>query len=239
VALPFFQNFDTGQSSGTAISLANSAGGINNTAVSPVGTAPTYSNGQAHSGTLSMLVAAAAASSVSWTLAAETHIFGRFYFNPSAIPTSSARILQTTGNVTGANLHRLAYLLTTGNLQASLTGLSPVSSVNAMALGVWTRIEYDISVNGATAAIAITTFPADSRVAIETFSTSRAFTDANLTLVGWGCGSSISPSTTYFDDAQVNNTGLPGPALRRGQPVLPVMLRPNVVLANQPLVAWA
>jgi hypothetical protein len=239
VALPFANNFDTGSTSGTQITLANSAGGVGNTALTPTGTSPAYSNVVVHSGGLSMLVAAAAASQVNWTLAAETHIYGRWYMNPSAIPTATARIFNCTGNVTGANLQRIAYLLTTGQLQVSLTGLSQVNTANAVALNAWTRVEYECSVNGATATCALTTFPADSRVAIETISTSRAFTDANLTLVAVGVGSSVSPSTTYFDDFQVNNTGLPGPSLRRGQPVVPVMLRPNVQLVNQPLVGWA
>jgi hypothetical protein len=226
MALPFQNDFNTGSSSGTQITLANSAGGAGNTALTPTGTSPAYSNVVVHDGSLSMLVAAAAASQVTWTLAAETHIYGRFYIHPSAIPTATARIFNCTGNVTGTNLQRIAYLLTTGQLQVSLTGLSQVNTVNALALNAWTRVEYECSVNGATATCALTTFAGDSPMPIETISTSRAFTDANLTLVAVGCGSSISPSTTYFAAFQVNNTGLPGPFV----PPRPQQL---VVLADQ------
>ena len=219
-SLPLANNFDTGQTNTTVITTGNSGGGTGNTAWASVVGSPTYSSVLAHSGTLSMLSPAAAISRVAWDTTSFgvglNQLFGCVYINPSAIPTNSFRFIQGDGNVI-TDAFRVSMSLTTGVIIAVVndgTTSSTHTGTIPLTLNSWNRVEYQMQLSGGNGIMSYQIFVGancDGITPDETGTISRALTDASIIKVSFGPESSETPTTVYFDDVNLNNTGYPGP----------------------------
>jgi hypothetical protein len=209
----FFSNdFDTGQSSGTTITTVNS-GTTGDTAFSAVSGSCTYSNVNAHSGTLGWTPNTAGVAQLTWnSVGTPSSVWNRFYIFVVTIQTSGVRIFQTNGNVT-SNLHRIAFSAATGKLTINVGGSGVVTGTNVVTAGQWCRIESFATLNGTTGTFEVKLFlNAESPTATETLNTSAATTDTSIAKSLLGTGSAAT-SAFYMDDWQFNDTAYPGPMM--------------------------
>ena len=220
MALPIANSFDTGQTTGTTITTGNSGGGTGNTAFAALTGSPTYSSVEAHSGTLSMLCASAAASHCQWSTTqlgtGQTLIGGRVYVYMTAYPTgASYRLVQMDGNAT-SDLLRLAVTVTTGTISTNVAGSSSKTSTHSLTLNAWNRIDFIGTVNGTTGTMQAELFlgaNCDGTTPDETLAQSSfANTDTSIVEIYYGPQSSPAVSTVYIDDVQANATGYGGPS---------------------------
>jgi hypothetical protein len=224
MALPVQNNLDTGSTSGTVISSANTGGGVGNTALASATGSPTFSNAHAHSGLLSALMPAAAAGHLNYTTtqigSGVTTLAGRVYIYLTAYPTgASYRLVQVDG-VTTTDLCRIAVTVTTGTISTNVNGASSHTSTSVLPLNTWSRIDFVATVNGTTATMQARLFlgaNCDGTTPDETIAlSSLAIADASLIGVQYGPQSSPSPGQVWLDDIQANGVGFPGPSVVSG-----------------------
>lgn len=226
MALPL-SNTGEGGSNTTTVSTANS-GGTSGNAYDGVtigaGATVTFSTTQAAHGTLGYAVgigATFATSYMAWTTTSfgtiSTTIYFRFYlYLPAAAATAAYPFQFVTTNTRGPGLR----VNTSRALQwANGTTAVGTASTNLIPTGQWVRIEGQILPSTTVMAGSAKIYsPLDSTTdpgAAGTASCSAVagnMASVNGVRIGWQSDGPVS-ATTYFDDINVNTTGLPGPAV--------------------------
>jgi hypothetical protein len=224
VTLPL-ANTAEGGSDTTTVSPGNSGGGSGDafTAVTNgANTTTTFSATQKANGALSYAIAETTATTATayleWGSASvggpHVTLYGRLYIYLPSSPVTALycmRLLSTSTSGAGLRIN------TNRTLQwANATTAVGTASSTAIALTTWTRIEWTCAL--ATTAVGTgtanlytgnsTTIDSTASVTGQTW----AIASADVCRYGWtNVGGIASGAITYFDDLQVNNTGLPGP----------------------------
>lgn len=215
-------NTAEGGSNGVTVSAANSGSGSGSawTAVTiGSGADLTFSNAQAAAGSLSYRIAtglSAAQVFTTWdstVVGSPTRVYGRAYIYLTA--TSQARELVRWRRGT-TQVARLRYAagagleLRQGNNSATAGG----TGTTVLATGAWYRVEWDIQAG--TLTNTVTLYAGHSTTPLETISGAGVFaTTGVIDEVCFGQFTAAgSLADLHLDELVVNDTGLPGPALR-------------------------
>lgn len=210
MALPLENTFEGG-TNGSTITTGGS-GGASGDAFDAITSTPTWQTAGARRGAMGMQTTTGAQKQVSWNTTSLgsglTTLYGRVYFQGSAI--QGVRLVQGDGATT-TDIHRIAWVTTTGKMQVNILGGTSVNSVNVVPINTWVRLEWQITLNGTTATVTLKLFlNPDSTVETETITQSAASTDATIAGCRIGAGSSVA-ATLSFDDFRVQGDTYPGP----------------------------
>lgn len=205
-------SFEEG-SNGTTITTTNT-GDAADQAFDNVAGSPSFSNTEAHSGSLSAYFPTGAARHVDYlaaTLGSPTSVWSRAYVWLTALPSGTVRVVSGDGPTT-QNLHRVS--ITPAGLLSCLilgSGSTSTSSV-AVATGQWVRIETLMTTDGTTATVEVrlwnspdSTGPPDADI-----SQSGSTSDASVAGVELGPQSTFG-ADQYWDDVAVSTSGWIGP----------------------------
>jgi hypothetical protein len=218
-------NTAEGGTNGVAATTANSGGASGNAFTAfPLGTntAINFSSAQAANGSLAYAIVeppTTATAFMEWdsTVVGGPHVtlYGRLYLYLPAAPASAIYCMRLlSGTTSGAGLR----INTTRGLQWAngTTAVGTASSgAGLIALNTWTRIEWTCTLATTAVGSGTATLYTGNSVSSNGTATVSAQTwaiaSANVVRYGWTNVGGLSSTTSYFDDLQVNNTGLPGP----------------------------
>lgn len=213
-------NFEGG-TSGVTVTVANS-GGVSGTALDLVniGTGATcaYDNTRAHGGTLAVKMATgatAATTFIEWKtgVGTLTTMWGRAYIYMTANLLGQSRLFEARSATLVAGTVRIE---TTGKITAGGTTGTAVTTVAAVALNQWVRVEWKMIASATVGQVEIKLFNnADSVTPTETV-TSAATLNTKATFDEYKFGPSASVATfgpAWLDDIGISPTGYMGPAV--------------------------
>jgi hypothetical protein len=209
-------NFETGHTSGTAITAGNSGDGTAGTAFTNAaftGTG-TYDSDSAHGSLAAKIVTGTAGTNVmqygSGVLNHNSPTFyTRFYMKWGSLPSSTTRLIKWEG---GASALIAEVDLTSAGLLRLLdsTGATIVTFVNAISTGFFVRVEFDITIGTSTGTIAARLYNSmDSVTPTETQTFSSQNLSANgLNFVQFGQTVTVGTSETFsIDDFAISDIG--------------------------------
>ena len=217
MALPLSNNAEGG-TNGVTVTTGNSGGSSGNAwDVVTIGASGTfvYDNAQIAHGSLSYkIIQAGTPTGIygAWTtlFGTQTEIWGRFYLYRTGNPVGNHQVIRI---LTSATINATVRIETTGLVTVRGNGATPTTStVSAIALNAWNRIEFHAQASSTAGVVDAKLFKtADSTTADETISVSAANTGANWSEIRYGTQNQAT-GTFWLDDLQVNATGYPGPA---------------------------
>ena len=207
-------NTAEGGTNGVTASTSNTGGASGDVFNATVGTPTiTFSNAFAHNGSLSYRVVVSSTQQyVQWNYTNGSTFYGRMYMYMTAYPVGG-----TTGIVrflrSGGQAARIA-IETTGVLTLRDAGNAAEFSLSTpCALNQWIRFEFRLTFVPGTGTGQLLLFnTADSTTATDSFTSNTVNLSTGCDGIQWGSHNNIT-FTYYFDDIQVNDTGLPGPAI--------------------------
>lgn len=150
------------------------------------------------------------------TLSTGAHIAGRVYVRLSILPSANwsfVRFLNGSTVLGGVRINTTGVLA----LEASGGSVSGSAGTGTMSTNTWYRVEFDFTALGATGNGTARLFAGDSTTASGTDATTSAVSFGTLAPNGVRIGMSATTgmpvsSSWWFDDIQLNTTGMPGPA---------------------------
>jgi hypothetical protein len=229
MALPSANTAETGLSSGTTVTIANSDDSTAGDAFADVtigsgGARGAASPPKAH-GSLSIKYTQAGTPSFTrfgWATGSVTEVYGRTYFRRTAMPSGTgAQIcwvdLSGTGSCAWFDLN------TSGQVRVWDSSNASQTMTTAISLDTWYRLEFHVICHATAGTVEAKLFAGDATTALETKAISgTAQTRASMTHVYFGEGwVSDANGITWFDSLQINGTAYPGPL------TTPQLLRPT------------
>lgn len=213
------RNNAEGTADETTVTTANSAtGGSAFDAVVTAGATLVFDTGQFAHGASAFRLAtvASATASMSWTTAigaAKARVYGHLYLRATDFTAVSLILARLRG--AAAQAARIT-VDTAGRLQLRNGANSVVDTAlvgNAMAVNTWYRIAYDIAI-GASATSSLWLYAGDSSTLIEQLTAVANYGTNNIDEANFGTTNASANVPSYWlDELQINDTGVPGPAL--------------------------
>jgi hypothetical protein len=213
MALPLSNTLEGTDS--TQISTGNSANPNAFDTIVGSGTPVVYDTAQFMHGTSSALItqdASPAEHACYWTsgsIGTQSVLYGRVYYRHPAVPANNFHLVQFWGAATGGCVD----INTDGRVAVvDSTFTNKGSSALTLSTDTWYRIEFHYQGHASTGEIDVNVYAGDSTTLFDTAGGVAGNFRTDINAVGFGTNAVAANHVFWFDDVQLNGTGLPGPS---------------------------
>jgi hypothetical protein len=175
-----------------------------------------YDTAQFMAGTSSALVtqdASPAEHTAYWTTGsiggAQSVLYGRIYYRHPANPANNFHLVTFWGAAIGGCID----IDTDGKVSVvDSTFANKGSSASSLSTNTWYRIEFHYQGHASTGEIDVNIYVGHSASVFTTSGGTAGNFRTDIDALGWGINAVAANHTFWFDDVQLNGTGLPGPS---------------------------